>query len=167
MSGKDYKRKTYVINRHLQFRMIATFLLSVLGALVLFSLAIMAYYWISTQTGDRPMDEYIKIYSRVEAGTGADGEALHKTVESLSNRWKLIIPPILINNAFIMLVIAVIGVFYSHRIAGPVYRIKADIEKVLAGDKDVRIVLRKNDKLHDLSDSVNLLLEELQKSRQG
>ena len=167
MSGKDYKRKTYVINRHLQFRMIATFLLSVLGALILFSLAIMAYYWISTQSGDKPMDEYIKIYSRVEAGKGADGEVLHKTVESLSNRWKLIIPPILINNAFIMLVIAVIGVFYSHRIAGPVYRIKADIEKVLAGDKDVRIVLRKSDKLHDLSDSVNLLLEELQKSRQG
>lgn len=167
MSGKDYKRKTYVINRHLQFRMIATFLVSVLGALALFTLLIIGYYWISTQAGERPMDEYIKIYSRVEDQPGTDGEMRYKTVESISNRWKLIIPPLLINNALIMIVIAIIGVFYSHRIAGPVYRIKADIEKVLAGEKDVRVVLRKTDKLHDLAESVNLLLEELQKSRKG
>ena len=164
MSGKNYKRKTYIINRQLQFRMIATFLLSVLGALLLFTGIMLGYYWITTLAGENVFDEYIKIYERVES-KDENGAITSKSVERITNRWSIVIPPLLINNLIIMVVIAIIGIFYSHKIAGPVFRIKADIDKVLSGDKDVRIVLRKNDKLHDLADSVNLLIEELRKSK--
>ncbi len=166
MSEKDYKRKTYVVNKQLQFRMIATFLVSVLIALVIFTLSFIAYYWFTTKSGDKPMDEIIRVYSREKVADSAGNES-YQSVETITDRWSILVPPVLINNILIMIVIAVIGVFYSHRIAGPIFRIKADIEKVLSGDKDVRIVIRKKDKLHDLAESVNLLLEELQKSRQG
>ena len=168
MSEKDYKRKTYVVNRQLQFRMIATFLISVLIALAVFTLLFVAYFWLTSQSGENRMNQYFRIYNRIEV-VDDDGNISYKSDEGrdTTNRWEVVVPPILINNILIMIVIAVIGVFYSHRIAGPIFRIKADIEKVLSGDKDVRIIIRKKDKLHDLAESVNLLLEELQKSRQG
>lgn len=174
MSGKGYKRKTYVVNQQLQFRMVATFLLSVLGALVLFTAIMLSYFGVKNYAGPNKYDEYIRIFTQVEV-VDNDGNVLKnedgsvqtttKTMET--NRWNIVVPPIVVNNVVIMLFVAVIGIFFSHRIAGPVYRMKADIEKVLAGDKDVRVVLRKSDKLQDLAESVNLLLEDLNKNRQG
>ena len=79
------------------------------------------------------------------------------------NRIELILPPVLINNLIILIVISIIGIFYSHKIAGPVYRIQEDIKRVLGGEKDVVIKLRKNDKLKELAEQVNKLIEEYNK----
>ncbi|GAH88998.1 unnamed protein product, partial [marine sediment metagenome] len=81
------------------------------------------------------------------------------------NRFELLLPSILINNLVIMVLIAVIGIFYSHRIAGPAYRIGQEIQRVLNGETGVNIRLRKKDKLKELAASVNALIEELDKKR--
>ena len=44
-----------------------------------------------------------------------------------------------------MVLIIIVGVFATHRIAGPVYRIESDIERVLAGEKGVTVKLRRSD----------------------
>ena len=81
-------------------------------------------------------------------------------------RWEIIIPPILINNLIILIVILIIGILYSHKIAGPVHRIKTDIQKVISGKRDIRILLRKKDKLQELADSVNLLIEKFEQFKE-
>jgi nitrogen fixation/metabolism regulation signal transduction histidine kinase len=79
----------------------------------------------------------------------------------------VILPPLLLNDLAIMVAVIVIGIFMSHRIAGPVYRIAADIDRVLSGERGVRVNLRRSDALVDLAEKVNQLLEHVDDSRRG
>lgn len=57
--------------------------------------------------------------------------------------------------------VAVIGIFLSHKIAGPIYRIEKVLAGMAAGDLSNRIVLRKGDEMLSLADSINKLTESL------
>lgn len=52
-------------------------------------------------------------------------------------------------------------IFYSHRIAGPLFRFQKTLHEIALGDLTGRIRLRRKDQLGDLSDSMNRLTEEL------
>lgn len=56
-------------------------------------------------------------------------------------------------------IIVSLALFYSHRIAGPIYNMKKTIDSVIEGKRDARVRLRKNDYLFDLADKINQLLE--------
>jgi hypothetical protein len=80
-------------------------------------------------------------------------------------RFELVLPPVIINNLLLMVIIIVVGIFYSHRIAGPIYRLEQDIGRVLAGERNVSVRLRAKDKLKPLAEQVNRLIHELDKAR--
>ncbi len=52
------------------------------------------------------------------------------------------------------------ALYLSNRIAGPVYKMEKVIDQHLAGDKDVRIEIRKTDFFSGLVSKINLLLDE-------
>ena len=79
----------------------------------------------------------------------------------------VILPPLLLNDLVIMLLFIVLGILATHRIAGPVYRREVDIERVLAGEKGVRVHTRKRDAFPDLAERVNELIERIDNSRKG
>jgi len=54
------------------------------------------------------------------------------------------------------------GLRLSHRIGGPIVNIQRILEQAQRGDYRSRITLRSNDFLHEIADSVNLLLEKLE-----
>jgi sensor histidine kinase YesM len=54
------------------------------------------------------------------------------------------------------------GVRLSHRIAGPMIQIQRVLEQALKSEFNTRIHLRSNDYLHEISDTLNLLLEKLE-----
>ena len=64
----------------------------------------------------------------------------------------------------IVLVIFIIGIIITHRIAGPLYNIENKLDKALEGEDIELIHLRKGDELQELSAKVNMLLQELKKS---
>ncbi len=70
-------------------------------------------------------------------------------------------PPILVNDLVIMLLLIIAGIFVTHRIAGPVYRVQCDIDRVLAGEKNVRVRFRKRDAFPELAEKVNKLIERI------
>ncbi len=80
-------------------------------------------------------------------------------------RYELVLPPVIINNLVLMVIIMVVGVFYSHRIAGPLYRMEQDIVRVLSGDKNVKIKIRQKDKLKPFAEQLNRLINEIEKLR--
>jgi len=55
-----------------------------------------------------------------------------------------------------------VGIRQSHRIVGPMIRVKRALEAIGAGDFSQRIVLRKGDALPDLADAINKMAESLQ-----
>lgn len=57
-----------------------------------------------------------------------------------------------------------IGVWYSHRIVGPLIPIRNFLNKLIDGDYSARVRLREKDELKDLADHLNVLADRLQKT---
>ena len=64
---------------------------------------------------------------------------------------------------FVMLfgapIIVMTGIYASHKIAGPIYRIEKFFESVAGGDFSMPITLRKNDELRSLTDGINKVVD--------
>jgi methyl-accepting chemotaxis protein len=63
--------------------------------------------------------------------------------------------------AGIILLFGALSIFITHKIAGPLYRLKKTISEIINGNLDVNVKLRKKDDLQDLAEHVNMLAEEL------
>jgi signal transduction histidine kinase len=68
---------------------------------------------------------------------------------------------ILISVLLVTPLVFVIGVFLSHKIAGPVYRINKFLKDVTAGNLATPLVLRHGDELTDLADTINHMTDSL------
>ncbi len=69
------------------------------------------------------------------------------------------------NSVSIVLLIFVIGILITHRIAGPLYHIEAKLDKALRGEHIVLIHLRKGDELQELAHKINALFQELEEPK--
>ena len=135
----EVSRKVKIVDGKFQYRMVAISLSVVLLGLLVFAGVGALFYGIASAAGKAPSPEILL----------------------------LILPPLLLNDLAIMVVAIVVGIATSHRIAGPVYRIAADIDRALAGERGVRVSLRRKDALSDLAEKVNALIERIDGSRAG
>ncbi|UCD55827.1 MAG: HAMP domain-containing protein [Candidatus Omnitrophota bacterium] len=60
-----------------------------------------------------------------------------------------------------------IGIFASHKIAGPIYRMVKFLNNVTSGDYSQRIILRKHDELKDLAEAINNLVDKLEQGNKA
>ncbi|MFH0840055.1 MAG: hypothetical protein V1883_03460 [Candidatus Omnitrophota bacterium] len=91
----------------------------------------------------------------------AVSEQLSPVVAKL-NIFLLVSIPIL----FVMLIS--VGIFLSRKLAGPIERLERELETIIAGNlMSRRLKLRKDDELKPMVDSVNLLLERIEKDEVG
>lgn len=58
--------------------------------------------------------------------------------------------------------VILLAIVLSHRIVGPIYRIKKVLDKVAKGDFGLRIRLRRSDELKDLAETINNALESME-----
>jgi signal transduction histidine kinase len=65
----------------------------------------------------------------------------------------------------LILVFTTFSIFLSHKIAGPIYKIKTVIDKMASGSMPSKVFLRKNDEFKELADSVNNLIEYLKENQ--
>jgi len=62
--------------------------------------------------------------------------------------------------AGIYLILAVLmGMFYSHKLAGPIYRIEKSILALINGSRNLKVKLRKGDEFNKLADTINRLVD--------
>lgn len=71
---------------------------------------------------------------------------------------------ILFSLILIMPLVAMIGLFLSHRIAGPIYRMERFLNDVANGDLTQRLTLRKKDELISLANGINNVVDSLKKT---
>ena len=57
--------------------------------------------------------------------------------------------------------VALISIFLSHRVAGPIYRMEKFLKGVAKGDLSTKLHLRKGDELQDLADAINEMTDDL------
>jgi len=132
-------RKVRVVDGGFQYRVVALALLVVVIGLAVFAAVAALFYGISSATGHPPDPRLLLA----------------------------VLPALLLNDLAIMVVAIIVGIAMSHRIAGPVYRIASDIDRALAGERGVRVSLRRKDALGELAEKVNRLFERIDGKRAG
>ena len=139
MEGNRNTRRIKVIDGRFQYGTIAFTLVIVLAGLLVFAAGTTLFYLLARAAGGAARPEILLV----------------------------ILPPLLLNDLAIMVLFIVLGVLATHRIAGPVYRIEIDIERVLAGEKGVRVHTREHDAFPELAERVNELIERIDDTRKG
>jgi methyl-accepting chemotaxis protein len=57
------------------------------------------------------------------------------------------------------------GLYFSNKMAGPIYRFKAELQRIEEGKSFRKIVLRKGDDFQDVAESLNGALERMQRTQ--
>jgi methyl-accepting chemotaxis protein len=138
-----FRRRRKLVNRGFQYRTIATWLIVVLTGFLASTAVLALSYWLVF----------------VRGGGLSAGE--------IAAQIQLIMPPLLVNDLAIMILVVAVGILTTHRIAGPVYRMQSDIERVLSGELHARVRLRRGDAFPELADKVNELIARLDDARKG
>jgi len=66
----------------------------------------------------------------------------------------------------LIILVIISGVFITHRIAGPLFRINKELDKLIEGNLDVNFTLRKKDELRPLSSKLQILFDKIKLNRQ-
>ncbi len=117
----------------------------------------------------------IKVIITVAAGLAVTAALLHLTgqvwlgttyaegLRVLSGARRLILRNSVIIYLITLLLVAggtvLLSLLYSHKIAGPLYRLGVTARRVTDGDLTVSVKLRDGDAVHPLAESMNLLVE--------
>ncbi len=74
--------------------------------------------------------------------------------------------PMLFSALLGSILIVIFSLFYSHRIAGPLYNLKRMMHQIEKGDLNVIMKIRKNDEFHDVEEAFNRMLAGLKSRRE-
>jgi len=126
-----HKRRNYFIDKNFQTKFIVKFCLVVIFS----SLAIGSLLFV-----------LLKSFTTVAI------ENIHVTVKSTSDFiLPIVIEILLIVSVLSALCVVMLTLFASHKISGPLYRLKKEVEKIKEGDLRANFTTRKNDQLKELS----------------
>jgi len=128
----QFQRKTILIKKHLQYRYMALIFASVLLAFLVVGLDVL--WTISRVVNEHPM--------------------MQPMLEELTQ----LAPLFAIKVAMYLLIVLIVSVVVSHRMAGPVFKFEKSCATVAEGDLSHRVYLRKGDQLTDLQDQFNNML---------
>lgn len=131
-------RKKYFIEKHFQSKVILFTILLLMLYTLLFVLILFVPYMIPLSF-DYPLTE--------QADAARMLLSLHTSI------WPAL--------AVVILSLSVLSIFISHKVAGPLFRLKRSLAEIAAGSIDKDMKFRKRDELHDIADSVNLVIREL------
>lgn len=71
----------------------------------------------------------------------------------------LVWPVLLLSTLLFMLVSFVFGIYFTHRLAGPIYRINLSLDRMIAGDFGFHIRLRRTDAFQHIAAKLNTLMQ--------
>lgn len=65
----------------------------------------------------------------------------------------------LILAAITIIILSIFGIFFSHRVAGPIYKMTKELKRMSDDGEAMPVSFRKNDFFHELQDAFNAFLE--------
>ena len=64
-----------------------------------------------------------------------------------------------------LIIVLLVGVIFSHRVAGPLYKMKLTFNRIKNGERDLRVFFRPKDDFKDVAQSCNEMLDSLQEKK--
>ena len=131
------RRRTYLIKTGLQLRYMGIIISTML--MVAFGVGWIIYHTSWSQIANTPDLTLDKL------------SAIFDAVNGTLTRWIVVF----------IFIIAILSIFVSHKIAGPVYRLEETTRIIASGDLTYQIHLRHGDELGDLQDAFNKMSDSL------
>ncbi|MBN1292909.1 MAG: hypothetical protein JXB48_13795 [Candidatus Latescibacteria bacterium] len=146
MTSPHKNRNTYFIKKEFQAKIIAQFItLVATGSLIS---GILLYFLISNETG-------LKIMS---------------TQQDI-DKWDILLPSILLSQLSVIILISLATVYmvlyFSHKIAGPLYKIEKIIEEIGNGNFKESINFREKDELKPINAALQCMIDNLREKING
>lgn len=138
---KKIIRKHYIVNKGIQFKY-AGLLLLYLIVFFIISLAVIYFSGLNIL-----LEKMANVYPQARLT-----EILNTVYLRLAFGFLLLLP-----------IVAISAILLSHKIAGPLVRIKRALTQMVNNDYNVSIKLRKHDQLKDIANLINKLAENLKK----
>lgn len=135
-------RLKYILKSHLQLKLLALILLSIL--IPLFTVGGCLYYVMF-----QVMAEQLGIPESI-------AQNLIPVLHKINFLLLVGLPPVLI-------LIFILAIVLTHRLVGPLERLERDLEKISVGNYSVRLKLRKKDDLKPLADTINKIIDKLER----
>ncbi len=134
------QRKIYVVQREMQGKFTLTLLM------LIFLVTVISFCNLYV----------IGQYALDHIATMQEGQTMGTLfAEAFTVLWPRLLLIILVN----VIIVVIIGVFYSHQFAGPSYKLEKSIREIAQGDLSFKIYLRKGDTMHNVADSLNQLVD--------
>ena len=143
---KKNRRRRFIIEGNFQTRFILRFVLVIVSATLLSSGALLGVFFFKYQYGGADLSNLI-IMVTPEGTT------------DVSSLFQIMLIPILVANMLVLCIVIPYSLIYSHKIAGPIYRLEQSLELLLRGDMDFIIVLRRKDEFKYLANKMNALID--------
>jgi len=137
--GSAYKRTQYFTAKKFQLKYVGIILLLISLTAIMCSYVI--YYTMMLTMGDKLSNVYPQ-------------GRLMAIVNMVNFR-------ILLSMLLVTPLVTMIGIYYSHKMAGPIYRIEKFLGSVADGDLSLSLTLRKNDDLVSVADGINGVIESI------
>ncbi len=137
------KIRNYVVNKNMQLRVTLQFVIPAICFSALSGLSVFFTLWPSIAKYTPEAGE-IEQYFRVT------------TMYMLA-----------LSSLGVLCLITAFGIIITHRVAGPVYRMQNQLERLLQGENIVSIELRKGDEFKELAETINKVLEHTRKSQEN
>lgn len=107
-------------------------------------------------------------YKRDEVLNNVNSDDLKRAIGKNTihtNLFFIILWPLLFTAFVLIIIISIFSLFFSHKMAGPVYRIRVSLDRMLAGDYDFKIRARTSDFFISIVDRLEQLRQQLQKTK--
>lgn len=85
----------------------------------------------------------------------------YKAHSTLKYVMQNLLPWLLLVNLLAILVVLFLAIFFTHRIAGPTYRMQQDLRKIGQGILTTRVKTREKDQLKELESEINKMAEQM------
>jgi signal transduction histidine kinase len=138
---KRFKRTHYIVDKNIQFRYVGLILFY---TFIFFVISLMVIYFSGWK---QLVEKLANVYPQ------------SKLVEIFNT----IYLRLLVGFFLLLPMSAISAILVSHKIAGPLVRIKRALTQMIKGDYTLFIKLRKGDQLQDVADQINMLAEKLKK----
>lgn len=184
MEKRSYKRRRYFIKPALQLRYMTVIILWMLTTAFIAGYLFYFSIWgaIIPEFSEAKLAEKLEVLSRSKGYEQARqavpedktlsifGEAKllsaqeQQTVANILKQANLRLIPKLI---VLILVMAVVSIFISHKIAGPIYRFEKSAKAIEEGDLTLKFKLRQGDELKELADALDKMTASLRSKIKG
>ncbi len=146
MSSPKFKRRNYLINAKFQIHFV--FLMIFLSAI-----AIGIFYAVEMY--------YLKGFFVDKKNLCEDSKLFWYTSSNIKHSLDLIF---IIKSVILTVLLLVAGILYSHRVAGPIYRMRCHMKAMMEGKENMpQLGFRENDFFPELADDFNRLMDKLKK----